>query len=252
MCPSTSVAPRPDILLPAVVTVTWHEIELARITHHSQASAKQLACKIALDTIRAWGDAEVERVCTCSDDLGERMAAHRGWKKEVEGVLKAASAGTGNAAGERAMIDMNADEFVDPRIVKRRAVAQDQEEELAKQVRAENKEKQLEKIMLESFGYNPAVPVEGEEEDEEAVQRAKDEAEKLELDMQAGAHDDGQAAKRSGTAPAAQVNLMDFDDDEMIVSGQARSQGVTLMDNSDSDGGEDDDNDELVITKSGE
>lgn len=125
------------------------------MSHHSSASAKQLASKLGLEKLRAAGDEKINSICTCRDELKEHLAPVREWKKEVDAQLKA----MGNL---RRQDDL--DRSLDPYLgqpqdsaVAASSVALDLEDDLGrpKEREADGLEERLEEIMVKSYGYNP-------------------------------------------------------------------------------------------------
>jgi cell division protein ZapA (FtsZ GTPase activity inhibitor) len=131
--------------------IRWHEQEISHIQHHSQASAKQLASKVAFSHIRDLGDEGFSKVCTCKDDLKERLGELTEWKKGIMAALTANKDILDDREGVRTV-----DEYL--------AEDMGKKDEMLKDAR----ELALEKVMEESYGYNPQAPQEEEGEGEEA------------------------------------------------------------------------------------
>lgn len=133
----------------------WHGEQLSQVSHHSSASAKQLASKIGLEKLRAGGDSYVNSICTCKDELKEHLAPVREWKKEFDAQLKA----TGKLQTPDD-VDRSLDPFLgiaegskSAEMANREDLALDQAEPAERQLDA--LEARLERVMLDSYGYNP-------------------------------------------------------------------------------------------------
>ena len=220
-----------------MIAISWHGVELAKTSHHSQASAKQLAAKIALTTIMKWGKSELERICTCKDDLAERVGDLRDWKKEAE-------------------VAMNL-----PKPIRSRDIDTAMEYDLGVQDerRKDAMEEKLEKVMKETYGYNPHIP---QDEEEDSLQQDVAGAERsgLQNDLDFGSasssfssvHTPVRTIDARATIPAAVANLMDVDEPgvSLMLPLQAAAKPVRLEWEEESDD-EDDDGECLLITTSG-
>lgn len=156
---------------PAVITITWHDQQLSRVSHHSSASAKQLASKLGLEELRAGGDNYVNSICTCRDELKEHLAPVREWKKEFDEQLKALG-----LLKKPDDVDRSLDPFLDlpqlksatAKLASSQDVVDDQDESVETDIDA--LETRLERIMLDSYGYNPEMRSTEEEVCKETLQ----------------------------------------------------------------------------------
>lgn len=144
------------------------------MSHHSSASAKQLASKLGLEKLRAAGDEKINSICTCRDELKEHLAPVREWKKEVDAQLKA-------VGKSRNQDDL--DRSLDPYLglpqgsaVAGSSVALELEDDLGrpKEREADGSEERLEEIMIKSYGYNPYLPEPSDSNPEEANEQETD------------------------------------------------------------------------------
>ena len=221
-----------------MIAISWHGEELAKTSHHSQASAKQLAAKIALTTIMKWGKSELERICTCKDDLAQRVGDIRDWKKEAEVTMKLPK--------QARPFDIDSTMEYDLGV----------KDELKKDAM----EEKLERVMKETYGYNPHIPA--EEDDDNAQPLAEGAQLPVKERVQAVHSNDStdtslatpeQTMQIEEVLPAAIANLMDLDETPMnaIAPMQARGKPVqraTWEEESD----DEDDDDCLLITTSSE
>ena len=123
--------------------MVWHGKELACVQHHSKAAAKQLACKVAMSTVREINDYNFSMVCTCRDDLADRIGNLQDWKKATETSVQ----------GRKRQDGDEYDELEEDMGLKEEKVK-------------DAYEMALEKVMEETFGYNPMLPPADEENDD--------------------------------------------------------------------------------------
>lgn len=259
------------------MTVTWHGEQLARVSHHSSASAKQLASKTALEKLRKEGEDYVKRICTCRDELKEHLAAARQWKKDLEAELK--------AAGKLQRVD-DVDQSIDPYLnpmpeirskskvaVPDEAIEEDMERPKEKVMEAI--EEHLEQVMTRTYGYNPDKPEPPEYsvrqdtdlQDDEPVVSASEALETLEHKVSAPVNNNRTGispdvegiSMKDGTAlhvdslpelqsPDAHVSRASSALLNAGVQSKQRAKAALLIDFSDDEDG----GDELIITRGGE
>lgn len=146
----------------------WHEQTLSKVSHHSQASAKQLASKIALGTLIEHGEQLMQLHCTCQDNLAEHMGDIKEWKKDVETSLLASK----DILPGRLLPGPQSGGHLGFALELESAIEADLADNEAKI--KEDKELELKRTMEETFGYNPDMPV-----PEDEIEIDSDEARQL-------------------------------------------------------------------------